>query len=222
MSEPDLHLHQPVLGATQLVRRQRPEVLTSYRETDSRTALTRALKEYVEQLQIVLADGRVSRFLKVMQTWAEPEVPQDFPSAVVYSSDAGQYEARGLAVSTDYVVDEGRQTIRTVAELSLGLTVEVWTSDPVERMAMCAMLEDAFDPVGWMAGFVLFMPHYHGAHAHFEKVSMTYVDSVDAAMKRRRLAIFTLNANTTQYVVNGEVPELKVSVQVDAAAAGDS
>lgn len=221
MSEQDLRLVQIPQGGTRLLERPEiREVLTAVVETDSRTALTRGLKEYLEQLSIVWVDGVERRFLRVMQTWSEPEVPKDFPAAVVYSQEAGQYEARDLSVGKGYL-PETKTLIRTPSELSLGLTVEVWASDPIERMALCAMLERAFDPVDWMAGFRLVLPHYHGAHAHFEKTNMVYTDGSDSAMKRWRLAVFNLNSNVTQYVVDGEVPKMDVRVAVDAYS-GDS
>jgi hypothetical protein len=207
----------PPQRGTQLVQRAdiRQE-FTDHRETDARTALTRGLAEYLESLSIEWIGGRQSRFLAVLQTWSEPEMVAVFPSAVVYATDAGQYEDATLTPKTIKLAGSGR-FLREIAEVKLELTVEVWATDPVERMALAAMLEDALDPHEWMSGLRLRLPHYHGSHATYEKTGLRYEDSTDDSQKRWRKAIFAVTGNITQLRRAGVLPmlDLRIGSSVD-------
>jgi hypothetical protein len=87
------------------------------------------------------------------------------------------------------------------------LTVEFVTMDSVERMALTAMLEDAFEPVDWMTGFRLELPHYFNTRATFEKTGMDYVDGPVQAHRRIRAVHFQLVGVCSQYRFVGLVPK---------------
>lgn len=221
MPEPNPELQgPPAPGRTRLITRTKDkEVLTAARETDARTAITRGLREYMEQLTVEFPGGRSRRLLRVLESWGEPEVPTAFPSAVVYAGEDGNYEASDFTPQTVYVAASPlRQpgfTIRKVAEFAIPLTVEVWCTDPVERMQLVGMLEDAFDPVEWQSGFVLELPHYHGARALFEKTSSRYVDTAEKSMQRWRNAVFQLTGTVAQYRLSGPVSVFQPQVAVE-------
>lgn len=210
---PDL-VPPPRAGTRLVSRASDKQVYTDYRDTDTRTALTRGLAEYLETLSINWPGGRQSRFVKVLQVWSEPEAIAEYPSAVVYSTDAGTYEDSVL--SPTLIMLPNRTYLRAVAELRLMMTVEVWATDPKERMALAAMLEDAFDPHEFMTGVRLQLPHYHNQRATYEKMSMTYDDSLDTAQRRWRKAVFTIAGNLTQLRKVGALPtmDLRVKTQV--------
>ncbi len=52
--------------------------------------------------------------------------------------------------------------------MGLDLTLDVYTSDPVERSVLTAGLEDAMNPVDWRYGFFLDLPYYFGARASYD------------------------------------------------------
>lgn len=198
------------------------QVMTRDYETDARTAITRGLKEYLEQLVVNWPGGRQSKFAKVFQTWAEPEVPAEYPSAVVYATEPGTYDARNFTPSTEQLADGF--VIRLSAEFVQNVVVEVWTTDPKERVALVKMLEDAFSPVDWMYGFRLELPHYHNMRATFEPMTMAYDDSADDAQRRYRRVIMVLTAHVA--VVRGAfdadgnmVPPLDIRVEYDITEA---
>lgn len=168
-------------------------------ETDVRTALTRGVKEYLEQLKIDWPGGRQSKFVKVLQTWAEPEVPAEYPSAVVYATEPGTYDGRNFTPTTE-VLEDG-YIIRLTSEFTQQIVVEVWTTDPRERVALVKMLEDAFCPVDWMYGFRLELPHYHNMRATFEPLTLAYDDVGDDAQRRYRRFLIMLTGNVA--VVRG-------------------
>lgn len=197
----------PQRGTQLVLRADLKQVLTDLRETDVRTALTRGLVEYLETLSIDWVGGRRSRFISVLQVWAEPEAVAAWPSAVVYAEGPGQYEDAVLSPKTIAVPNSNR-VLREISEVKLDITVEVWASDPVERMALSAMLEDAFNPHEWMTGLRLRLPHYHNSHATYEVTAMSYEDSSDGAQKRWRKAIFNLTGNLTQLRRVGVLPML--------------
>lgn len=211
----------PPDGRTRLVARpDDKQKLTDRRETDCRTALARGLKEYLEQLRVSTADGtgaggREIRFNQVLQTWAESEVPTKWPAAIVYALEAGTYDADSLSPST-FDLGSGL-TIRQVAEFTQNLVIEIWATDPIERMALVGMLEDALDPVDWMTGLRLELPHYHNARATFEKTSMAYLDTADDAQRRWRKAAIVVQGNVPQFRRLGEqVPRLRIKLDLEA------
>jgi len=178
--------------------------LTAHQETDCRTALTRGLAAYVAPLSIQLPGGRALRFKQVLGEWAEPEVPSRFPSAVVYAVGSGTYDADSFTPRVNernrLATPDGRYLLR-LAEFVIELQVAVWCTDPTERQGMVALLEQALNPTDFMYGFRLDLPHYFNARASFEMKGMEYRDSEEDAIKRRRIAVFTLE---------GRVPLMKI------------
>ena len=74
-----------------------PKVVhTATRTTDSRTALTRGLAEYVSEVEGEAADGRLLRLQRVFENWARPEDQAEYPSAIAYTTGPGMYEASRL------------------------------------------------------------------------------------------------------------------------------
>lgn len=220
MPEPNSRLLPPLAGETTLVDKPTiKEVLTERAETDARTAVIRAMAEYIQGLSIS-HEGREMRFLDVKQSWSVPEDPEDLPGAVVYSPEEAQYDARSMSGGTQWLhYGMSRRTIRAPAGLVMPMVIEVWCTDPVERVGLMKMLEDALDPVDWMTGARLKMPHYHGAHATFEKLGSTYIDGQQEGMQRRIGAAIRMTASSAQYVLGPELPEARVRprVEVDGA-----
>jgi hypothetical protein len=176
---------------------------TLVRETDARTAMTRGLQEYIEQLSIDWDGGRSERFKHVTDTWAEAEERLAFPSAAVYSMDTMSYGGDEESPMTPTTRTDGATNTQYILpnECVLQITVELWCQDPGQRMAVVGMLEDAFNPVEWLYGFRLYLPHYHGQIAEFNVLGMSYLDSEEDAKRRYRKAVF---------VLTGRVPLVRV------------
>ena len=211
----------PQTGTRKIDSASSRQVFSNHRETDTRTALTRGLAEYLETLTIDWVGGRQSRFVKVFQTWAEPESMIDYPSAVVYASESGNYEDSVLSPTTIKIPDSSLY-LREVAELKLPMTIEVWSNDPKERMALSAMLEDALDPHEFMTGLRLELPHYHNQRATYEKMSMTYEDAPDTAQRRWRKAVFSVTGHITQLRRVGVLPTMDLRLDVDVDRGSDN
>ncbi len=159
---------------------------TARRDCDARTALTRGLAEYTSHVQIDGARGRHFAFYRVFDAWAESEDDALYPSAAVYSDAPATYEASRLTPGVGSAeVAPGLYLVNT-SEMGLDLTLDVYTSDPVERSVLTAGLEDAMNPVDWRYGFFLDLPYYFGARASYELISSSYLDSEDASQQRRR------------------------------------
>lgn len=206
----------PPSAPARLVGAGEKQILTLNRETDARTAVTRGLAEYLRGLSITAEGGRLCRFVEVFENWAEPEEVAKYPSAVIYATEGGTYDASTLTPKT-LEVPGTTQYIREISELMQPLMLEVWSTDPMERMALVAMLEDALDPHEYMTGLRLALPHYHNQRATFEKMNMTYDDSIELAQRRWRRAIFSLNANVTQLRVVGTIPKLNARLDLQVA-----
>lgn len=173
---------------------------TATRETDARTALTRALKEYVEHLSVVAYGGREIRFNHVEETWAQHEQEAQRPAAAIYTAADGAYDASRLTPGIFAKLSDGTQLMSS-CEFVVDLLLEAWCTDPEQRSAFVQMLEDAFNPLDWMYGFRLTLPHYFNVRAEYELKSVAYPDSEEEALQRHQKAVFTLT---------GRVPVLQL------------
>ena len=187
-----------------------PQVLTNRRNTDCRGALTYGLAEYLETLQLDPANygGRGFRFAKVFPQVPQAESEAVWPAAYVYAGGSAQYDAAEMTPQTR-VLPSGL-AIRFAAELTMNMQVEIWSRDPVERMALVSMCEDAFDPVDYMTGFILELPHYHGVRATYECTDIDYLDVLEDDQKRWRKAVFTISGTVPKIVaLNRALPEFQ-------------
>lgn len=211
--DPPPGLSAPVLGGPQGAQGTRlitdagdRQAYILNRETDARTALTRGLAEYLSQLSSDFL-GRPLSFQRVLSAWSQPETQALYPSAVVYSTEEGVYDASKLTMD---VTPRNRlpppnenQYVVSPAELVLDVTVEMWATDPEERIAVVSMVEDAFSPVTWIgAGIRLELPHYCNERAEFEMISSRYEDSDEDSVRRYRKAFFK---------ARGRVPVVRVA-----------
>ena len=188
----------PVPESTYLVipRRTEKTPFTGNKETDTRSALTRGLAEYMSDLVVESPSGRQLRFQEVFSSWAEPEDGARYPSAIAYTTTNGTYEAKALSpsVAPNCKIPEpdGRYLV-SPSDYVDDVVVEIWATDPEERMILVGALEDAFNPFTGQYGFTLGLPHYHNVRATFEPLQMGYMDSETDATQRSRRAMFTLN-----------------------------
>lgn len=177
---------------------EQAQVLTAARETDARTALKRGLKNYLETLSFTAVSGRFVQFEKVFDVWADHEEKAVFPSAIVHSIGEGTYDASSFtpSVSTRYATNDGAFLVKW-AEYMVNLRLEVWANDPEERIALMMMLEDALNPVDWMAGAKIELPHYHNQFAVYELKSSLFPDSESNVLSRTRLAYLSLTGQVS-------------------------
>lgn len=168
--------------------------LTGYRETDTHTAMARGLAEYLAQQSIEIGGRKLQ--LTTYTTWAEPEAQVSYPAAAI-GADAGIYD-RSLVPSIVQTLDKDLRLV-AFSEFSQELTVDLWATDPKERLYLVAMIEEALNPVEWMYGMRLILPFYHSATAVYELLSSQYVDSSDDALAKYRRALFTVRSTITAY-----------------------
>lgn len=185
----------PPFGGTRLVTlaKEPPPVYTDVREVDAVTALKRGLKEYLEQVYLDVAGERV-RFQQVHDVWADTDQIATYPSAAIMAADQAEYDYSSFTpvLNPKLVVVHGPEPTDTksylvkYAEVSVRLVIEVHCSSPAERVACAMMLEDALNPVDWMYGFKLDLPHYYNQRAVFEPVTAQMLDAEGDARRRWR------------------------------------
>lgn len=206
-------------GRTRLVSRRRSPapVLTGNRECDAVTALKRGLREYLEQVSLDFAGVRV-RFERVLEQWAETEEVMRLPAAVIQARDEATYESTGFTPSVVEVALPGlaSQYLVKYSEVIAPLVIEIHTSSPEERSQVSMLLEDALNPVEFMYGFQLDLPHYFNQRAVYEPVKTQQLDSEDAARRRWRPGSVFLTGQLSLYRVRS-LPTLRpqLSVTVD-------
>lgn len=177
-------------------------------DTDTHTALTRGLGEFLGQI-VFKADAASQqlRFTSVIEDWADPEKLAKAPAAAVYTQEPGIYDDDDFQSST---IDlDGGHVLKICSELTQVICVDIHCASKPQRVELCRQLEDAFEPVDWMSGFRLALPHYYGVHAEFLKVSLDYQDSEESASKQWRVAQFQLEARVSQIKNLGQVPRLQ-------------
>jgi len=165
------------------------------RETDARTALKRGLANYIESLPPFThpTHGRRVDLIKVYDVWPDQEEKRVFPSATVYSTLPHQYDASSFTPVIDpaCALDTNTYLVK-FAEIALELTLDVVTTDPEERIAVMMQLEDALNPVDWMYGFQLELPHYHNLIGVYELQDANFPDDEPSVFSRNRFIRFTV------------------------------
>lgn len=204
-------------GGTRLVTNpDAPQVWTDQRVTDCRSAQVRALKEYLEQCPVAWPGSRPFGALRVIATWAENEVPGEFPAVVVWTPEPGVYDASQFTPSIDPAMRVGLADkylyLQKVAELEQPIAIDVWTNDVPERMALVAAIEDALAPVDWMVGVRLEMPHYYGARVVVDPLGVQFEDTAVDAQSRIRKARIDVTARSPWLRLVGPKPPLQARV----------
>jgi hypothetical protein len=185
----------PIPGTTLVTSDTKPVAYTLNRETDARTALTRGLAEYLLTLKAVAVGGREVRFNKVFSEWADAESQAEYPSAAVWSQEEGIYDAHSFTPTLDprYKIgtDIDGPYLLKLAEFTLPIIVDIWAVDRAMRRELMAMCEAAFNPVDFMYGFRLDLPHYFNERATYSMERMRYLDDEENVDRRyRRASIF--------------------------------
>jgi len=193
------------------------------RTTDVRTGMAQGLKEYLEELVVVGIGQREIKLKQVVHTWSEPETPTVLPGACVYAADPGSYgEGSGddapltPAIRSDQRFPDG--SYFTLPDpLVQQYVVDLWCTDPVERMALTLGIEELCSPVDWMSGFRLELPHYHMARAEFLLIASAYTDSEGEGAKRVRRASFVLQGQCPRVRPMGKIPTAQVRTRIEIA-----
>lgn len=194
---------------------------TANRECDAVTAVKRGLREYLEQVFIDVAGERVY-FQRVMEAWAESDDVARYPACAIMARDEADYDASSLTPSLDTTAvspmysspAERRTFLVKYAEVTVPLVIEVHTSSPEERVHTSMLLEDALNPVDWMYGFKLQLPHYFNQIAVFEPVKTQQLDSEDNARRRWRPGTVFLSASIS-LVRSRSLPGLLPQVSIE-------
>lgn len=187
---------EPPLSSLVTDRSAKPRY-TSFVETDARTALSRAVADYVSQVRVDGPAGRLVRFKRVVAEWADPQEREVLPYACADAQGDQEYDANGVTPATHLPVlanfPDDTHIIHT-SNLIVMLRVGVWATDKEERAAIGRALESAFWPVRFTGGFRLDMPHYFGARATFQCMKAAYLDSEADVLAGYRKATWTLKA----------------------------
>lgn len=174
----------PAPGDTQLVTdSDAPMVRTDREETDAVGAMRRGLKEYLSQVSKDVAGAKV-HFEDVLEEWAEPEDQAvAYPAAAVLIPDGlVTFDQTSFAPSilADDRLPSGRYVIK-LSEATTTLVIETYCSTPGERLGVSMLLEEALNPVDWMYGFHLDLPHYFGQRASFAVEQVELPDDATSA-----------------------------------------
>lgn len=219
----------PAPGGSKLVTlaSAKPPHLTANRECDAVTALKRGLKEYLEQVYLDFEGVRV-RFLQVHDVWADTDQVAQYPSAVVMAADEANYDYSSFTpvLNPAHLVVNGAEPASTktylvkYAEVEVKLALEIHCSSPSERVQVQMMLEDALNPVDWMYGFKLDLPHYFNQRAVFAPMTTQMSDSEGDARRRWRPGTIFL-AGQISLIRPRSLPKFQPKVDVTVIDGGE-
>lgn len=185
----------PPPGATKLVTDPDEQmVLTTYQETDARTAVTRGLKEYITGLRWEAPGGRLLKFEATYDTWPQAEKDIVFPSALVAVEGPGNYDASKFTPGVMAKPVDGYGIVQT-AEFVADIKIGVWGTDNKARMGLVSMLEAFLSPTEFMYGLRLELPHYFNNRATYEPMTMAYEDSSEASIRRHRISVIMVRSS---------------------------
>ena len=161
--------------------------LTTRADHDVHSAIVRGLASYIAGLDGVVAGRRVA-LSRVVTDWADHDdgqVPP--PSAVVNSTEVGVYSTDtglGQTRPEKIAADGNNRAVALICSATYELkelTVTAMCEDKIQRGGVRHMLEDAFSPVEWRAGFQLALPRYHSTVAEYALVSAQQPDATQTA-----------------------------------------
>lgn len=202
--------------AALVVDRSARVVYTTRCECDARTALSRAVADYVASLSIAGPGGRAVSLAAVHAEWAEPDERAVFPYACVDAAGDQAYDSNsftpGVGLAPQVHLPPDTYLVHT-SNLAVAMRVGVWATDNEERSAIVRALEDAMWPVEFMGGFRLDMPHYFGARAEFVARRATYADDEVNSLRGYRRATITLDASGPVIRLK-RIPRMTVKTQV--------
>jgi hypothetical protein len=194
-----------------------PQRLTFDRVENTRTAMSRALCEYMSGLSIQWKHGRMLSFARVIYTWSDIEDVPTYPSLVVLGETSGEYEDSSLSGHLQAVDDGTDRYVRIADEYSQAFSLIAWCTDDEQRTGLLAMLEDATQPHEGVAGFRLEMPYYFNARATFLVTGQLYLDSDDSVMKNQFRAVLQVKGTMPRIVPVGVLQHGAARFQLDVS-----
>lgn len=190
-----------------------PEKLTMRYDTDCRSSMALALRDYFLGLHTNIK-GRRLGFKQGYEHWADPEDESEFPSFCVYTEVEGLYDNSNFTPRGWKRIEGTDESWGLVCtDFSQQYMIDVWCSGIEERIAITKMMEDAFFPVDWMFGFRLEMPYFYNNRATFEPMGVNYIDNEGGAKTRIRKVQFRIMGLTTMIKVLKK-PTAKIRTQV--------
>lgn len=180
-----------------ILRRENASVrLSLSQETDTRTAIVRGLCEYLEDMEFSYFGEREFRLKKAFENWAEFEANAEYPCVFVGDQGDGEYDSSKLTPSVEMTDMDSPNGLYLVnyGEYSQVLTIQLWATDPVERMALMAMMESQLNPLEWKYGVSVVLPHYFNAVCTFELRYCKYDESREQSMQRYRIGLMSVEA----------------------------
>lgn len=197
---------------------------TENRETDSRTALKRGLANYLMSLPQFIhpTHQRKVKLQKIYDVWPDQEEKTEYPSAIVYSTEKHPYEAAGFTPSIDPAckVDATTYLVK-YAEVSFNMVIDILANDPEERVCLAMQMENALNPVDWMCGFQLELPHYHNLRGVYKLMDGNYPDDEPSAFTRNRHLTYTINGQVSAVRLKKLTPLTEVRANITVVDGND-
>lgn len=191
--------------------------LTARRQDCCIQACVRGMADYLETLSIN-SDGRLLKFKAVYDKVPAPEKRAVWPAAAVLSEGECTYEDTQLGSASHSVIsDQDARRVTSPADMRVILRITVWATDPVERSALTAMVEDALNPVDWMGGVRLELPYYHMVRADYSVVGCELQEDEALTQQGFRKASFRVQATIPLVKVYGALPEFTPRLQTTVA-----
>lgn len=193
---------------------------TRYRKYSASKSPIVALAEYLKTVTFPIDGQTHFKFAAVKAMKADPEDLAEYPSVGIYPEGDIQYGTEDGVLDKQVIHDqEGEFALLLAGDLRMELTLHVWTNDEGVREQCLTCLEDALNPVEWMFGFMLDMPHYYGQRAEYQLLSVAYED-ISADNERRYKKLNARVRATCPYVRGVVLPRFNPKTIVEVVASG--
>ena len=191
-----------------------------YRKNSAVKSPVISLANYLSEVTFPIDGQKHTKFALVKAMKADPEDLAEYPSIGIYPEGEVQYGAEDGVFDKQVVHDEeGEFALLLAGDLRIDLSLHVWTNDEGVREQALTCLEDALNPVEWMPGFMLEMPHYYGQRAEYQLLTVAYED-IQADNERRYKKLNARVRATCPYVRGVVLPRFNPKTIVEVVASG--
>lgn len=195
--------------------------------TDVRTALARALVDYLKPLEFTVPAhatsegatnyGKPLKFAKVFYEWPEQEKQLDLPALSIAPGKAN-YDAANITPvevpDSRWPEDGDGYVMLTTSEAIVPLQIDIWTAHPSERRAIAMMVPGLFEQADGYTGLRLSLgDYYYSQIGSYTFEEYEFIDEGDAAQKRTRRLMMRVEARAPVVVLK---PVYDLRIRIDS------
>lgn len=190
-------------------------------QVDVRTAALRALRDRLSEISWVI-EGKTSKFVKVYDTWPDPNKLFTMPAcALLLSSAEIDYSGFTPYEAEEEVLGEVGNATFVVGEWIGTVVVDVWARNPIEMNVIVRTLQDTLNPDLDRFGLYIKLDDYFGQCARYSYMEERTFLSEDRVIAGTRRTSLTLKVEVPYVRPVTGLPVLEPRIQLFVGEAVD-